>query len=81
MLFRRCTVNGVDYNHPPSELEEEYSSANSPAPPVQVNAKMVDDLSEMDQLQRYTAHSKRMQEFLLVLTVCNTVVASATPHR
>lgn len=81
MLFRRCIVNGVDYNHPPSELEDEYASANSPAPPVQVNSKCIDDLSEMDHMQRYTAHSQRIQEFFMVLAVCNTVVVSATPHR
>lgn len=81
MLFRRCTVNGVDYNHPPSELEEQYSSANSPAPPVQVNPKFLEDLAEVDHLQRHTIHSQRIQEFFLVLTICNTVVVSATPHR
>lgn len=80
MLFRRCTVNGVDYNHPPSELEEEYSSANTPAPPVRVNPKFMEDLQAVDHLHRHTVHSQRIQEFFLVLTICNTVVVSATPH-
>lgn len=26
MIFRRCVVNGSDYNHPPSELEKIYLS-------------------------------------------------------
>lgn len=81
MLFRRCTVNGVDYNHPPSELEESYSAANSAAPPVQVNPKFLEDLGATDSYQRYTSASQRIQEFFLVLTICNTVVVSASPHR
>lgn len=81
MLFRRCTVNGVDYNHPPSELEELTSSTNSPAPPVQVNPRFLADLSATDANQRFTASSQRIQEFFLVLTICNTVVVSASPHR
>lgn len=81
MLFRRCTVNGVDYNHPPSELEEMYSTTNAPAPPVEVNSRFLADLSATDGNQRYTACSQRIQEFFLVLTICNTVVVSASPHR
>lgn len=81
MLFRRCTVNGIDYNHPPSLLEEQYSATNAPtAPPVQANARFLADLAETDGNQRYTAASQRIQEFFLVLTICNTVVVSASPH-
>lgn len=81
MLFRRCTVNGVDYNHPPSEYEQQCSTPNSPAPPVIANTKMLADLFEIDQMQNLTTHSQRIQEFFLVLTICNTVVVSAAPHR
>lgn len=80
MLFRRCTVNGIDYNHPPSELEENIKP-NSPAPPVQTNAKLLEDMCLTDQMQNFTIHSQRIQEFFLVLSICNTVVVSATPHR
>lgn len=81
MLFRRCTVNGIDYNHPPSQLEEEMSKPSSPAPPVQPNSKLLEDMCRSDQMQHFTVHSQRIQEFFLVLAICNTVVVSATPHR
>lgn len=80
MLFRRCTINGVDYNHPPSELEEEYSKPGAPAPPIIVNAKLSEDMCNTNG-QYFTESACRIQEFLTVLAICNTVVVSATPHR
>lgn len=82
MLFRRCTVNGIDYNHLPSEWEEEYSRSNLPTPPLQTNAKLLEDMSAgSNQMQQFTIQAQRIQEFFLVLSICNTVVVSATPHR
>lgn len=81
MLFRKCTINGVDYNHTPSELEEAFSKPGQPAPPIIVNPKLVDDMLLMMQTnQMYTQHAQRIQEFFLVLSICNTVVVSAQPH-
>ncbi|XP_075151273.1 phospholipid-transporting ATPase VD isoform X1 [Haematobia irritans] len=82
MLFRRCAVNGIDYNHPPSELEKAYSKPGSPAPPLVANASLLSDMTSSGSSGQYlTQNSQRIQEFLVVLAICNTVIVSATPHR
>lgn len=80
MLFRKCTINGVDYNHTPSELEEAYSKPGTPAPPIIVNPKLSEDMLQTRNGQTYTQQAQRIQEFFLVLSICNTVIVSATPH-
>lgn len=80
MLFRKCTINGVDYNHTPSELEEAYSKPGTPAPPIIVNPKLAEDMLKTSNGQMYTQQAQRIQEFFLVLSICNTVIVSATPH-
>lgn len=80
MLFRKCTINGVDYNHTPSELEEAYSKPGMPAPPIIVNSKLTEDMRASHDNQSFTKEAQRIQEFFLVLSICNTVVVSATPH-
>lgn len=79
MLFRRCVVNGKDYNHPASEMEKAYSKPGSPAPPLIPNISLLDDMAQPGQF--LTQNTQRIQEFLLVLAICNTVVVSAAPHR
>lgn len=80
MLFRKCTINGMDYNHTPSELEEAYSKPGTPAPPIIVNSKLAEDLLMTHTSLAYTHQAQRIQEFFLVLSICNTVVVSAQPH-
>lgn len=87
MIFRRCTISGIDYNHPPSDLESEMSKPGTSAPPLSVNSKLSDDMSVMTLagdsrgVQKYVPHAQRIHEFLLVLAICNTVVVSTSPHR
>lgn len=81
MLFRKCTINGNDYNHTSSELEEQYSKPGTPAPPIIINAKLLDDMCQTRNGQAFTQEAQRIQEFFLVLSICNTVVVSAAPHR
>lgn len=81
MIFRKCTINGVDYNHTSSEVDDLFSNPNSPAPPIIVNPKLSEDMCQTRNGQTYTQHALRIQEFFLVLSICNTVVVSATPHR
>ncbi|XP_059615046.1 phospholipid-transporting ATPase VB isoform X2 [Phlebotomus argentipes] len=82
MIFRRCTVNGIDYNHPPSELEKDYLKPGSPVPPVIANSTLFEDMTAtLGDRVTYTSSAQRIQEFLLVLAICNTVVVSVTPHR
>lgn len=80
MLFRKCTVNGVDYNHTPSELEKACSKPGTPAPPIMVNPQLTDDMIASYLCDMYTKSAQRIQEFFLVLSICNTVIVSAVPH-
>lgn len=80
MLFRKCTVNGIDYNHTPSELEKAYLKPGAPAPPIMVNSQLMDDMVASYFSDTYTKPAQRIQEFFLVLSICNTVIASAAPH-
>lgn len=82
MIFRRCTIAGVDYNH--HNLENEGRGAKaSAALSVMVNPKLKEDLDSQLSEQSTIAqqrHAARIQEFLLLLAVCNTVVCSHHPH-
>lgn len=87
MLFRRCVVNGNDYNHPPSELEKEYSKPGSQLPPLIVNTNFLNDLQlaaancvSFKTQSHQQQQQQSIQEFLLVMAICNTVIVSATPH-
>lgn len=81
MIFRRCTIIGTDYNHPASELEKEFSKPGDPALPLIPNQKLIEDLGQLtDRSLKFSSNSQRMQEFLLVLAICNTVVVSSQPH-
>jgi phospholipid-translocating ATPase len=80
MIFRRCTVAGVDYNHPPSE-EEKISLPHAPIPPVVPNSNLQIDLTQNDSTGRASQHSQRCREFFSVLALCNTVLVAESPHR
>lgn len=80
MIFRRCTIAGVEYNHPPS-VEEKISLPNAPILPVVPNSNLQVDLSQCDINGRASLHAQRCKEFFTVLALCNTVVVSESPHR
>lgn len=77
-FFRRCTIAGVDYNHPPSE-EEKISLPHAPIPPVIPNTNLQNDLSQTDS-GRISQHSQRCREFFSVLALCNTVLVAESQH-
>lgn len=100
MIFRRCTIGGIDYNHHPASVSENASadmySRRGTYGPVSiensdfiVNSRLQEELSKMD-LQLMisqgntqvflTRQSQRIQDFFLLLAVCNTVVVSKHPH-
>lgn len=80
MIFRRCTIAGVEYNHPPSD-EEKISLPHAPIPPVVPNTNLQLDLSQCDSNGKTSLHAQRCKEFFTVLALCNTVVVSESPHR
>ncbi|KAK5643768.1 hypothetical protein RI129_007613 [Pyrocoelia pectoralis] len=84
MIFRRCTIAGVDYNHPTLENDGKGSKPGA-ALSVMINPKLREDI-EFSQLYEQSGttvqhkHAARIQEFFLLLAVCNTVVCSHHPH-
>lgn len=83
MIFRYCSIAGIDYHHP--QLESEAKGLKNTSLSVVPNTKLLEDLNseslnaEQHFLARQT-HTARIQEFLLLLAVCNTVVCSNHPH-
>ncbi|XP_053673867.1 phospholipid-transporting ATPase VB [Anopheles nili] len=98
MIFRRCTIVGVDYNHPETEEEKEMNKRGAPVPVLQPNLSLLEnfrehhpqsslELGQTGKPRGGTGEpgnetvTQQIQEFFLVLAICNTVVVSATPHR
>ncbi|CAG5044770.1 unnamed protein product [Parnassius apollo] len=78
MVFRRCTVGGVDYDHPPgppAEPSPDLPPIVSPITKVSPNRRMLQHMLDINDAQ----HTQKVREFLLMLAVCNTVVVSQ-PH-
>ncbi|XP_075972141.1 phospholipid-transporting ATPase VD [Anticarsia gemmatalis] len=78
MVFRRCTVNGVDYDHPPgppAEPSVELPPIVTPITNVSPNRRMLQHVLDSNDAQ----HTQKVREFLLILALCNTVVVSQ-PH-
>ncbi|KAL3267060.1 hypothetical protein HHI36_011201 [Cryptolaemus montrouzieri] len=83
MIFRRCTIAGVDYNHP--ELQGTKKGNNTNSLSVVINPELLSDLHRNGGVTEYiystkATHAHRVQEFLLLLAICNTVVCSQHPH-
>lgn len=84
MIFRRCAIAGKDYNHPVLENEGTNNGKQTNLS-VAINQEMMNDLHQNGPLSEHifsnkSTHSARIHEFLLLLTVCNTVVCSRHPH-
>lgn len=84
MIFRRCAIAGVDYNHPVLENESSTNGKQTNLS-VAINQELMNDLHLESALSEHTftsrsLHSARVQEFLLLLALCNTVVCSNHPH-
>jgi len=84
MVFKRCTIAGHDYNH------NSFSQANSSRAIIPVNPKLAEHMNSLDiQLlvegddakKNLSPVSVSMQEFFLLLAVCNTVIVAKHEHR
>ncbi|KAK9870972.1 hypothetical protein WA026_009932 [Henosepilachna vigintioctopunctata] len=83
MIFRRCAIGGIDYNHP--ELQAAKKGNKSTSLSVVINSKLLNDLQGIGPLSEQifcnkSMHAHRIQEFLLLMAICNTVVCSQHPH-
>ncbi|XP_054718462.1 phospholipid-transporting ATPase VA-like [Uloborus diversus] len=105
MIFRRCSVGGVDYDHERTPLAAEVrkgsgdqlydtpkENSDSKSKGVLVlNPSLQEELSKMEiqlrvdsksmEITHLNSHSQRIQDFFLLLAVCNTVVVAKHPHK
>lgn len=88
MMFRRCCIDGVDYNHGQASQEEEqkYKKSNS-LPPLKINPNLSKKLSEASESLETEdipgEHKREIQkiyDFFMILSSCNTVVVAKHPH-
>ncbi|XP_060800591.1 phospholipid-transporting ATPase VA [Amyelois transitella] len=78
MVFRRCCVGGVDYDHPPGPPAEPASDLPpivQPITNVSPNTRLLQHLTDNNDNQ----HTQKVREFMLILAVCNTVMVNQ-PH-
>ncbi|KAF8795476.1 phospholipid-transporting ATPase VB-like isoform X2 [Argiope bruennichi] len=102
MVFRRCTIGGVDYDHERrmSGTSNGDESTYDAAKPLEdsnakgdliLNSSLQEELSKIE-IQLYvdsaategthlTSDCQRIQDFFLLLAVCNTVVVAKHPHK
>lgn len=80
MVFRRCTVSGFDYTHSPNKSTRSKEAIGA-STPIEPNTRLLQELLETPYNTDMNSHPKKLQEFLLVLALCNTVVVSRLPHR
>ncbi|XP_046562486.1 phospholipid-transporting ATPase VB-like [Haliotis rubra] len=96
MEFKTCTIGGVDYPHMPGDVESDFGSRMSIAS-MSRSSSIYENLPLEPALQRELSnmclrsldsveltipeHVKRVQEFFLLMAVCNTVVVSHHPHQ
>ncbi|XP_015906001.1 phospholipid-transporting ATPase VA [Parasteatoda tepidariorum] len=97
MVFKRCTISGVDYSHDRTFPAKCDGDAASPAcdsdekGDLVLNPSLVEELSEMEiqlhvnssttEITHLSTHSQRIQDFFLLLALCNTVVVAKYPHK
>ncbi|XP_076360092.1 phospholipid-transporting ATPase VA isoform X1 [Tachypleus tridentatus] len=103
MIFRRCTIGGVDYNHHTPAVEDDITAyedvdqwKKSEVNPKHnlsfiLNPRLQEELAKMEiqlamgpNLHRQmslSTESQRIQDFFLLMAVCNTVVVSKHPHK
>ncbi|KAG1668792.1 putative phospholipid-transporting ATPase VD [Nymphon striatum] len=110
MIFRRCTIGGVDFNHHHPSLSENHDETTKKKKTKSdttfiLNSSLQDSLSKMEAQLRsahkiitpvtpsssphhklsmqfsLTPDSQRIQDFFLLMALCNTVVVSSHPHK
>lgn len=79
MIFRHCAIAGIDYVHQQLEAEGKRNGKLTNLS-VGVNPKMMSDLQSEAFPGSPTLLARRIEEFLVFLAVCNTVVVSTHPH-
>ncbi|XP_026466761.1 probable phospholipid-transporting ATPase VD isoform X2 [Ctenocephalides felis] len=80
MVFRRCTISGIDYRHIVNK-DLRSKAVIDVQTAIKPNSRLMQDLEKLNSSSTSDSHSRRLQDFLLVLALCNTVVVSRSPHQ
>ncbi|PSN32447.1 hypothetical protein C0J52_17592, partial [Blattella germanica] len=89
MIFRRCTIAGIDYNHPPAENTQNLKLRPGVPMPLLINSQLQEELQRLEMLPtdrgslhdaRQISHSQRIQEFLLLLAMNASGVIESVPN-
>lgn len=90
MMFRRCCIGGVDFNHKqPTQAEEQRYKKSSSCPPLKVNQTLGEKLNQASKKLSLEAEGiseeqkrevQRVHDFFMILASCNTVVVAKHPH-
>jgi phospholipid-translocating ATPase len=89
MIFRRCTIGGIDYNHKmshPNSIEDNQMDDQFVLNPhlehelSLIERNMSEESNEKVSYQLST-QSQRILDFFLLLGVCNSAIASKYPHK
>lgn len=87
MVFRRCSIGGIDYNHekPGSNISVTDDEANEE---FLLNSYLKEELAliskipDKDQSEyKLSTQSRRILDFFLLLAVCNSAMATKKPHK
>ncbi|CAG2111469.1 unnamed protein product, partial [Medioppia subpectinata] len=98
MVFRRCSIGGIDYSHVRARVGSDTSlcSDDDSNGDFTLNPRLKDELCLMsrrmpseeetngsDQKTSYqlSAQNQRIQDFFILLAVCNSAVVSKHPHK
>jgi len=93
MIFRRCSVGGIDYNHPQINKDKALLKPGE-RQKISPNLRLQEELKQFE-LQRRAVfdttaterpvhnnnvQARRLEEFFQLMAVCNTVVVAKKPH-
>ncbi|XP_054163939.1 phospholipid-transporting ATPase VD-like [Oppia nitens] len=96
MVFRRCSIGGIDYSHQKPQLTEDNCNFDgNGSEEFLLNPHLKEELTlmaqrmpseenlESNQKTTYelSEQNKRIQDFFILLSVCNSAVASKFPHK
>ncbi|KAB7494597.1 putative phospholipid-transporting ATPase VD [Armadillidium nasatum] len=96
MIFQRCSINGVDYDHSPLIINDKQENSRDT---FLINHHLLDELKTLELQYLYSQpgsraavitksssvsqrqNSQRILDFFFTLTACNTVIVARHPHK
>ncbi|XP_074649753.1 phospholipid-transporting ATPase VD-like isoform X2 [Tubulanus polymorphus] len=81
MTFRCCNIGGIEYTAFPDDKDKSYDNENDSS---DLDHQLENEISKMSSMklgtEELTRRHQQIQDFFLLMAVCNTVVVAAKPH-